>query len=260
MRFMEELARKDTVLHRLNPSIKLLTTIIYIIAVVSFGRYDITGIFPFFFYPVVVFALAELPVVPILKRILLVEPFVIGIGIINIFFDNTMVTISGVTLSRGWLSLASIFLKCGLTVLASILLVATTGMDKLSEALRRFKIPKVFVLQLLLTYRYITILLEEVSRMLRAYALRAPGQDGIHRKAWGSFAGQLILRTYDRAQRVYVAMSLRGFTGEYNTGEVEKTTAKDYGYLLGWTLFFIFVRIFNIPVLLEMLLLGVSSK
>jgi len=57
--------------------------------------------------------------------------------------------------------------------------------------------------------------------MLRAYMLRSPlqNENGIHIKDWGAFAGQLVLRTFDRAQRVYQAMCVRGFTGEYNTGE-----------------------------------------
>jgi len=51
--------------------------------------------------------------------------------------------------------------------------------------------------------------------------LRSPlqNENGIHIKDWGAFAGQLVLRTFDRAQRVYQAMCVRGFTGEYNTGE-----------------------------------------
>jgi cobalt/nickel transport system permease protein len=119
------------------------------------------------------------------------------------------------------------------------------------------KVPKIFVLQLLLTYRYISVLIEELSRMMRAYTLRAPEQKGIHRSVWGSFAGQLILRTYDRAQRVYTAMSLRGFLGEYHTGKIPKLGVMDFTYLAGWISFFVIARIFNIPLLLELLFTGV---
>jgi len=257
MRLLDDLARKETPIHKIHPLVKLLTTFVYLIMVVSFGKYEIGSLLSFVFYPVIIFALAEIPVAPILKRVLLVEPLIIGIGILNPLFDHHTILFFGIVISRGWVTFLSIFIKCGLTVVASILLIATTGMDRLAVGLRMLKVPKIFVLQLLLTYRYITVLMEEVSGMMRAYSLRAPRQKGIHRSVWGSFAGQLILRTFDRAQRVYQSMNLRGFTGEYNTGEVTKVRFKDFAYLAGWSLFFIISRIFNIPTLIGLLVTGV---
>jgi len=101
------------------------------------------------------------------------------------------------------------------------LLVATTGMNRLAAALRMLKIPKLFVLQLMLTYRYISVLLEEAERMLRAYMLRSPlqNENGIHIKDWGAFAGQLVLRTFDRHRgfiRQCVSEGLPGSTIQEN--------------------------------------------
>jgi len=257
LRILDDLAKKETFIHKLHPLVKLLTTFVYLTMVVSFGRYEVSSLLPFVFYPVLIFAFGELPVAPILKRVLMVEPFIIGIGILNPLFDQYVVVIGEMTISRGWVTFLSILIKSSLTVTVSILLIATTGMDRLPAAFRMLKIPKIFVLQLLLTYRYISVLLEEISRMVRAYSLRAPGQKGIHRSVWGSFAGQLIIRTFDRAQRVYQSMKLRGFTGEYNTGDVEKLHFKDLVYLVGWSLFFIIARFYNIPILLGSLITGV---
>lgn len=257
MRLLDDLACKETVVHRVHPLVKLVTTVIYLTVVVSFGRYDIIGLMPLLFYPVLVITLAELPIRPILKRMLLAAPFVIGIGILNPVFDHQIFVVGGLTLSRGWITFFSIFLKCLLTVSAALLLIATTGMDKLASALRMLRIPRLFVLQLLLTYRYISVLMEEVSRILMAYSMRSPQQKGIHRRVWGSLTGQLILRTFERAQRVYIAMCLRGFTGEYNTGRYRRFTIRDMAYLVGWSLFFALVRIYNIPMLIGSLLTGV---
>jgi cobalt/nickel transport system permease protein len=257
MRLLDELAMKETTIHKLHPLVKLLTTVVYLIAVVSFDRYEVSSLLPFVFYPVLIFAFGELPVAPIMKRILIVEPFIIGIGILNPLFDNHTVILGGYAISRGWITFLSIFIKGGLTVTVSILLIATTGMNKLAYALRLLKIPKIFVLQLLLTYRYISILMEEVSRMTRAYSLRSPGQKGIKGNVWGSFAGVLILRTFDRGQRVYESMNLRGFTGEFNAPDNTTLELKDYTYFLGWSLFFILARFINIPMLIESLFTGV---
>lgn len=257
MRLLDDLSNKETSIHRLHPLVKLLTTIIYLIVVISFGKYEIISLIPFIFYPVIIFSIADLPLDPIMKRILLVEPFIIGIGILNPFFDHNTLAIGEIVISRGWVTFLSIFIKSGLTVTVSILLISTTGMDKLSQALRMLKIPKIFILQLLLTYRYISILIEEISKMMRAYSIRAPEQKGIHRNVWGSFAGVLILRTYDRGERVYQAMVLRGFSGDYNTGDISHLKLKDFVYLFGWSLFFIIGRIYNIPNLIGSLLTGV---
>ena len=256
MRQLEELAGKETSIHRMHPLVKLITTLAFLATVISFGRHEIGRLIPFFFYPVILFAFAELPAAPILKRILMLEPLIIGIGIANPLFEKQTFVLGGLELSIGWMTFLSIFIKCGLTVAAALLLIATTGMDRLAAALRMLKVPKIFVLQLMLTYRYISVLAEEVARMLKAYALRAPKQKGIHRSVWGSFAGQLILRTFDRAQRVYQAMCIRGFTGEYNTGEHKKIKTVDLVYLSGWLLFFAAIRIFDIPVLIGSLLTG----
>jgi len=242
IRLLDELARKNTSIHRLHPVSKLLTTIVYLIVVVSFNRYEISGLLPFVLYPMVIIILAELPVMPIFKRLLMVGPLIIGIGILNPLFDP-----------RGWITFASIIIKSVLTITACLVLVSTTGLDKIAQALRTLKVPNIFVLQLLLTFRYISVLIEELARMLRAYALRAPQQKGVRLKDCGSFVGLLLLRTYDRAQRVYDSMKLRGFNGEYYSYSKSKITWKDVLYLLAWSTFFITARVYNIPVLLGLL-------
>lgn len=250
MRHLDDMSRRETSIHRIHPLIKLVTTIAFLIVVVSFGRYEIGRLLPLFFYPVIVITFAELPTVPILKRILIVEPLIIGIGILNPIFEQQTFVLGGLTLSIGWITFLSIIFKSSLTIAAALLLIATTGMDRLAAALRILKVPKIFVLQILLTYRYISVLMEEAERMLRAYKLRSPKQKGINIRVWGSFAGQLVLRTFDRAQHVYQAMCTRGFTGEYNTGEYIKIKGRDVIYLTAWLLFFAVVRVFDIPMLI----------
>ncbi|WP_193352132.1 MULTISPECIES: cobalt ECF transporter T component CbiQ [unclassified Dehalobacter] len=259
MRLMDELACKDTFVHKLHPLIKILTTIAYLFVVVSYDRHEIIGLLPMIFYPVVVFFLAELPVKQVLARLLLIEPFIIAIGILNPFFDSQVITVGGLALSRGWITFASILLKSLLTITAALILICTTGMDKLAAGLRMLKVPRLFVLQLLLTYRYISVLIEEVSRSIRAYKLRAPQQKGIHPSAWGTLVGQLLLRTIDRAERVYQAMCVRGFTGEYYAGADTRITVRDGAYFGGWLLFFIFARMINIPLMIGLLISGVIS-
>lgn len=250
MRLMDDLSRKDTFIHKLHPLTKILITVAYLVTVVSYNRYEIIALLPLVFYPVVVFMIAELPVKQVLSRLLIIEPLIIGIGILNPLFDSQLITIGGLVISRGWITFASLLLKSILTITAALILISTTGMNKLAAGLRLLKVPRLFVMQLLLTYRYIAVLIEEVARTIRAYKLRAPGQKGIRRNVWGSLAGQLLIRTMDRAERIYQAMCVRGFKGEYHTGDDPKFRRRDFLFLFGWVIFFILVRIYNLPLLL----------
>jgi cobalt/nickel transport system permease protein len=257
IRFLDELAGKKTIIHNLNPIVKLLVTIVYLIVVVSFGKYDIIGLLPYVFYPTITFILSEIPFSQIFKRSLIVLPFVIGIGIFNPFFDTkTYIVISGINISYGWISFASLIIKCSLTVLAGLLLIATTGIENIGMALRNLFVPKIFVTQLLLTYRYISVLLDEAARIIKAYHLRAPMHKGVSFRSAGSLLGQMLLRAFDRANRVYNAMVLRGFNGEYTFGRESRLSNGSIIYLVLWSTFFLTARFFNIPEVLGKLITG----
>lgn len=255
MRLLEDLAVKHSFVHRLHPLAKLLTAVMFIAAVVSFDRHAVIRLFPFLLYPVLVLALADLPAGPVFRRVLFVEPMILGIGILNPLFDRSVVLIAGLPVNSGWITFLSLAVKGTLTVLAGALLVSTTGMEPIAASLRMLRVPKGFVLQLLLTWRYLSVLLEEVLRMMRALQMRAPGRQGVEPAQWGSFAGQLLLRTFDRAQRVHQAMLLRGFDGEHRTGALPHPGWGDAAWLLGWTAFLAAARACDLPLLLGKLLL-----
>lgn len=250
-RAIEDFARRENPYNRLHPVIKLVIMIFYTVVVTSFGKYDVVRIFPLFLYPFAIFLVTGLPAGFFLKRILAVQPFVVMIGIFYPLMETEIISVSGVSLSYGWAAFLCLMLKSALIVSAALLLVASSGMDNLAAALRALYLPKIFVLQLLLTYRYIAVLLHEVSRLRLAYSLRAPGQKGISVKAWGPLTGQLLLRSFDKAGRVYDAMRLRGFYGEYITGRCRGIAAADVLWLSTCSAFFLFIRLYNVPLLLE---------
>jgi cobalt/nickel transport system permease protein len=257
---LDELAEKKTAIHNIHPLAKLLTTIVFLVVTVSFEKYQVSRLFPLVLYPVIVMVLGEIPTGPILKRMLVAAPFVFGIGAFNPLLDkNTIAIFSGIEISAGWVSFGSLLVKCGLTVVAALLLISTTGMARIGLALRMIRVPKVFVMQLLLTYRYISVLIKEVSRTVQAYTLRSPFEKGIRFRAWGSLAGHLLLKTFDRAERVYQSMRCRGFEGEYHAGPAKKIMLGDVFYFTGWTFFFVLVRFINIPALIGSIATGVGK-
>jgi cobalt/nickel transport system permease protein len=212
---MDTLSSRNQWVNSIHPLVKFVLTMTYICVVVSFNKYDVIGLAGMVVYPLAVFILADLSFFDSLKRLKLVLPLVCFVGILNPFFDKNTILFCGIQVSAGVLSMVTLILKGVFSVLASYLLIATTSMDKLCYAFQMLHLPKALVTQFMLTYRYITVLLQEVERITQAYALRAPNQKGVHFKVWGSLAGQLLLRSMDRASDVYESMLLRGYQGDY---------------------------------------------
>lgn len=226
---LEELARKQTPVHALHPMAKLLTTLVFIICVISSGRYDCTGLTVFFFYPAVLIALGELPLKSIVLRTLPALPFVLFAGISNIIFERTL-TPAGI--SYGVLSGLVLLEKAILTVSALVILAATTPSNLLLAQLQRLHVPRIFTTTVMLCFRYLSLLAGEGANMSRAYHLRAVRQNGIEMRHAGAFIGQLLLRSIDRAERVYAAMQCRGFSGTFYAYQTTKQDGGSVAYLL----------------------------
>ncbi|NCC42780.1 MAG: cobalt ECF transporter T component CbiQ, partial [Clostridia bacterium] len=188
---MDKIAARDQWVNRIHPLVKFVLTVIYIATVVSFDKYDFAGLTGMVIYPMAMFILADLSFADSLKRLRIFLPRVCFIGVFNPFFDKELIYIGNVAIRTGVISMVTLMMKGVFTVLASYLLIASTSIEKLCYAFRLLHVPKILVTQIMLTYRYITVLLEEVNRITQAYALRAPNQKGIHIKVWGSLTGQL---------------------------------------------------------------------
>ena len=212
---LDRLSYKKTLVHRLDPRAKLIATLLFLFTVISFSKYEVAALFPFFLFPVLLMIIGEIPLLFILKKVLLVSPFAVFIGIFNPLLDTGQALVfSGLTISAGWVSFFSILLKFLLTISAALLLIATTPFPAICHALRRLGMPSLFVSQLLFLYRYIFVLAEEAMRMVRARDMRSFGAKGTGIKVFVRIIGTLFLRTLERAERIYSAMLSRGFRGD----------------------------------------------
>ncbi len=232
-REMDELAAMDSPVHRLHPLGKLLITVLYIALAVSVPKYDLSRLTVFILYPALGFALSGIRPGLCFYKLRIVLPLVCAVGLFNPLLDRAPLLRLGVlTVSGGTVSMLTLMLKGVLALCASFLLVGTTAMDAICAALRKLRVPSFMVTLLLLTYRYISLLMEQVGVMNEAYALRAPGQKGVHISAWGSFLGQLFLRSMDRAEELYAGMQLRGFRGEFPYADTAPWQSRDTLFLL----------------------------
>lgn len=248
---MDELAAMRSPVHRLHPGAKLITTIAYIMITLSFGKYDLPGLVPMVLWPAMMFSLSGVKVRTCFYKLRIVLPLVMAVGLFNPFFDRqTMLMIGNIAISGGVTSMITLMLKGVFSLMASFLLMATTKIDSLCAALRKLHVPAILVSLLQLTYRYVGVMTEELAVMTDAYHLRAPGQKGIHISAWGSFLGQLLLRSMDRAQELYSSMILRGYHEHFHYADIERFRGRDALYMLVSILLFVLLRYGNISQLI----------
>jgi cobalt/nickel transport system permease protein len=202
---------------------------------------------PYIFYTQIMMALAEIPFSLLFKRYLIAVPFCLFAGISNVIFDQKIAfSIGGLEVSYGVISLFTILFRAYLCIIALLILVGTTPFAQLAAQMRRLKLPDIFVTVFEMIYRYIGVLVSEAHSMNLAYSLRSNGRKAIEFKHVGSFLGQLMLRSIDRAERVYAAMKCRGYAMRDFTRVRQKVRISDVVYLVFIIIACLFFRLFFI--------------
>jgi cobalt/nickel transport system permease protein len=245
---LDALATRVTALSGVDPRAKILATLAFILAVVSFDRYTVLALLPFALFPVAVGALGEVPARLIARKLLLASPFALMIGIFNPLLDRAaLVDLFGVSLAGGWVSFTSILLRFTLTVAAALVLIATTGFDQVCTGLAQLGVPKIFTTQLLFLQRYADVLAGEAARMNAARELRSCGQRRLSLSVYGTLLGHLLLRSLERAQRIHLAMISRGFDGELRSLCRQGWRRADTVFLTGCVACFVLARGIDLP-------------
>lgn len=254
---LETLSSGDTGLHRLDARAKVIVTALFVLMVVSHDRYEIAALFPFAIFPAALIAAGNLPTTYIARKILLLCPFVIIVGIFNPLIDRTTIfQIGSLAISGGWLSFSSIIIKSLLTVGSAFILIALTGFPAVCRALEKLGMPRPFAVQLLFLYRYIFVLTEEGGRASRARQLRSCGKKGMGIRSFGTLIGHLLLRTWQRAERVHIAMLSRGFDGNFYSSRKSDFGRNELIFVAGWGLFLVTLRFADITGIIGTLITG----
>lgn len=254
--YLDTLSYRQTFIHRINPGIKLIVSLAFILTVVSLPKYEVHRLLPFFIFPVFLISAGDIPAGVILKKVLVVSPFVLFAGMFNPLLDtNIIYRISGLSISGGWISYASIIIKFVLTVSAALLLIATTSFPGICFALDKMRVPKIFVMQLLFIYRYLFVLAEEAMRIVRARNMRAFGRHGSDIRTFINITGVFLLRSMERSERIYHAICSRGFDGQIRLLRDFRIDLADIMFAVISVSVFITLRMFDIVQLLGTLAL-----
>ncbi len=208
-------------LHRLDARAKLLAALAYTAAAVSEPRREVAGLLPYLVPPLAAVLVCGVPAAFILRRVLVVSPFVLLVAAVNPLFETAPVEVSAGpwtgTIRAGWVTAASISLKFLISALTLLVLAATTRISLMAGAMSDLGLPRILAMQVAILYRYLFLVVDEFERRRRAAEARTVGKIDIAARARlsGAQLAGLFSRSLERAERVGRAMAARGFDGAF---------------------------------------------
>ena len=224
----------------LNPAAKILAMVILIVGIVITAPHSLLVGLSLVAVVLLLGFIAEASLTRMLLQSLVVVPIA---GMISLFFPLRFVTdwhwAGLVTAYAGhWQEMLQLIATPWLSVLSMMLLVQTTARAQLLLGLERLRLPRILVLMLSFMYRYVDVMRNQLNCARRALESRAPALT--RRKQlllYGNLAGSMLIRAYDRGERIYAAMLSRGYTGTLPCYETAPVRFGDVALVAGSALF-----------------------
>lgn len=230
----ERLARRDGLLQKLSPELKLVGMIIFVLGI-SLSR-QIPVLIALWLMTMLLMYLSRLPVLVLQKRIWGFIPLITLLFTmpmtLNFFIDGTpLIVLFQAEQAKDWLginwpmtifisrqgviSVTFLFLRVGLSLSLGILLVMTTPAADIFKSLRVLRVPDLFIMILEMTYRYLIVLLSISIEMFEARKVRTVGplSLGTRQAQVGSSIAALFDRSMALSEEVYQAMCARCYIG-----------------------------------------------
>ncbi|MDC0336067.1 cobalt ECF transporter T component CbiQ [Pseudodesulfovibrio sp.] len=234
--FEEPFASGNSLIHRLDPRIRLVCAMAMTLPTALLQTFDpaLTALGASLLFIV----LARLPLGTVFKRLFVVNIFILFLWLFLPFstpgaaiqsFGPLTATNEGVTL------VALITIKSNAIVLTLMALMGTIAIQDLGPAMQQLKIPNKLCHILLFTYRYIFVIHQEYTTMHQAMSARGftPKTNSHTYRTYAWLVGMLLVKSWDRAERVHGAMRCRGFQGRFYSLKQFTTANKDYIFLAG---------------------------
>jgi len=240
-----------TLWHKLAPHTRVLCVLlmVFAIALTPNGRWWTWLVYSVGVLLLILFSRVTLAV--LFQRVA-VEFVFIGVVILGTLFQNQ----GDVLWSWGYLritsegltALGSVALKAFLSLMMVNILVLTTSVSHLLQALITLKTPWLLVAIMASMIRYLSVLVDEFTSMRRAALSRnLMSSPGWQRLVVGNMIGSLFIRTYERGDRIYHAMLSRGYTGTPTVLKVPKMTKVDKFIVILTVIFLVFGQSLYFP-------------
>jgi len=223
--FIDRYASLDSPLHILEARSKLLAFTALIISVLCVPMNGGGLFFAYFFATAILMGISQIPLSFILARTFVILPFIVLASLAVPW--------------RGFLGFGVLFVRAILCLMLLILLTNTTRFSELLRGLRKLGCPRILALNLGFLYRYLFVLTEEAMRMKLARDCRRVGRAPIRKELniLSSMLGTLLIRSFERAERMHCAMLSRGYSGDFPVVSPRRFTWHDMAFLSGVMLF-----------------------
>ena len=201
--------------HRAPAHLKLVALVAFMLTVVATPR-DWFWVFGAYLAVLVaVILLSGVPLTYLAKRMVVETPFVVFAVLIVFVATGPRTEVLGLSVSEpGLLAAWGLLAKGTLGVIASLTLAATTEPTAVLSGLRRLRMPDLIVQIMGFMIRYLDVVTAEMGRMLTS--MRSRGCNPRSPRHWPMLArslGALFIRSYERGERVHLAMVSRGYDG-----------------------------------------------
>jgi cobalt/nickel transport system permease protein len=198
--FLDRYSRLDSTVHRVSAAAKLVAALALVVTVVLLPASRPALLAGAAVLLLGVAALSRVPWRFLAVRVLLLEPFVLGVAVLALFQPG------------GWRLFLILVAKSTLCLLVMVLLSNTTPFADLLRVLKAWRMPALLVTTLSLMYRYLFVLVDEAQRMNRARTSRTfTAQRTWAWRTMSTVVSQLFVRSSERAERIYAAMCARGW-------------------------------------------------
>ncbi|MCF7826966.1 MAG: energy-coupling factor transporter transmembrane protein EcfT [Candidatus Marinimicrobia bacterium] len=208
--FIDRYSRLDSPLHKRSPATKILGVSVCLIALLFviplLNPPQIwAGLLIYSAIMVLITLSSSVPFSFLLSRSALVLPFSVLIVFVNYVSGNF-----------SFAQMIETTVKSLLSIFTLLLLTSTTPFHEILKQLSRWGTPRLFIIILSFMYRYFFLLMGEIEALERAVHMRHSSVSGWKRiRVYTNMIGMLLVRSYERAEHVYQAMQMRGFTGDF---------------------------------------------
>lgn len=214
----EDFAEGSTWVHNLDPRIKIIITVM--LAVVTAVEKDLSMLLQIFTVVCCVLVFARLNKRAIIKRLLMINTFIFLIWLFLPFTypGEVLFRLGPLTASyEGIIYTSQITLRSNTIILIVISFLSTSTVASIIHAMDHLYIPKKLIHLFFFIYRYIHVFKDEFYKLRKAMLLRGfKFKTNLHcYKSYAYLIGMLLVKSYERAKRVYEAMICRGFKGQF---------------------------------------------
>jgi cobalt/nickel transport system permease protein len=201
--------------HRAPAHLKLVALLGFVLLVVATPREWFAAYAGFLAVLLVVVAASRVPFGYLAKRMVVEVPFVVFAVLVPFVATGPRTEVLGLSVSEpGLLAAWGLLAKGTLGVLASLTMAATTEATDVLAGLQRLRVPDLLVQIMGFMIRYLDVVTAEMGRMM--VSMRSRGCEPRSPRHWPALArslGALFIRSYERGERVHLAMVSRGYTG-----------------------------------------------